>query len=164
MTLPLTPARVSLNKRLAALLCMGVLGLAVFAVPQVRQKMLRNSGHDKLRELAWNPGDTYSSGRFFMWELYLQEAWNRPLIGHGGSSSYTFGMKANEWDHPHNELIRVFFDYGVVGLVLLGIPFLYTFRFALLDATRPFRLSARMLGRAPAADSSRWPSWGSRTM
>jgi O-antigen ligase len=131
MTLPLTPARISLNKRLAALLCMGALGLAVFAVPQVRQKMLRNSGHDKLRELAWSPGDTYSSGRFFMWELYLQEAWNRPLIGHGGSSSYTFGMKANEWDHPHNELIRVFFDYGVVGLVLLGIPFLYTFRFAL---------------------------------
>jgi len=137
LTLPLTPSRQSPKKRLMAVIVVGFLGIAVLSVPQVRDKMLSYSGHDSLRELVRSPGDTYSSGRFAMWRLYMSEAWERPLLGHGGSTAYAFGMEIAGWDHPHSDYIRVFFEYGIIGLILLGIPFLYT----LLLAYRQIRVT-----------------------
>jgi hypothetical protein len=129
MTLALTPTRQPLQKRLLAVIVTGMLGIAVLSVPQVKDKMLDYSGHDSLRELARNPGDTYSSGRFFMWELYLREAWKQPLLGHGGNASQQFGVNLAGWAHPHCDYIRVFFEYGAIGIVLLGIPSFYTLVF-----------------------------------
>jgi O-antigen ligase len=89
--------------------------------------MLHDSGHDSLVELARNPADIYSSGRFAVWRLFVEEALKLPLSGHGGNASYYFGTAiADYWDHPHCDYIRVLFDYGVIGLALLGAPMLYT--------------------------------------
>lgn len=129
MTLPLTPARLGWKRRLMAIAAVGVLGLAVLSTPQVRGKMLNYSGHDSLRDLARNPGDTYSSGRFYMWSQYVTKAWERPLLGHGGCTSLPFGLEIAGWDHPHCEFIRVFFEYGFIGIILLAIPSLHTLVF-----------------------------------
>jgi len=143
LTLPLTPSPQPMQRRLIAVFMGIVLVLAAFSLPATRQKMLMNSGQDSLRGLAAHPGDVYSSGRFSMWRLYMDEALKQPLLGHGGNASYYFGVDLAGWEHPHSDYIRVFFDYGLIGVMLLGLPVLHT----LVDTYRRVRLAGSVVTR-----------------
>ena len=143
LTLPLTPLRLSFAKRSLTIMCFVVCVCAVLALPNVRGKMLKNTGYDSLLDLMRNPQDLYSSGRFYMWGEYVREARKRPLLGHGGNASYWFGMNLAEWAHPHCEYIRVLFDYGIVGLALLGVAIINT----LITAYRGVRNASSLVVR-----------------
>lgn len=63
--------------------------------------------------------DFNTEGRANIWGLLLHEASDRWLLGHGvGSASQLVGETFTGLDQPHNEYLRFYFDYGVVGLAL----------------------------------------------
>lgn len=61
-----------------------------------------------------------SSGRFSQWREALAASLATPLFGNGGM---TFTDPANSFSfiyaHPHNSLVQIFFEYGLVGLFLV---------------------------------------------
>jgi len=63
------------------------------------------------------------SGRIFIWGYILNEALDKPWIGHGFHSVWKvippFGPDQFEAGHAHNELLQQFYTYGVVGIVML---------------------------------------------
>ena len=87
------------------------------------------------------PGGVYLSvsGRGTLWEATWRSALESPVVGHGaGSTRAPLARVAEASSHPHNDYLRVFHDYGLIGLgLLLGA----------LGA--PALLAARSLRRLP---------------
>jgi O-antigen ligase len=127
MTLMMCPEKIGVYKRLAAASLVVVLALAVFSLPTMRAKM-SHSQNASLAELIRGEEQLNTSGRLNAWELYLHEAMREPLFGLGGNSSGEFGRSnigsLDSWHHPHNEYIRILFEYGAIGLLcFLGAHF-----------------------------------------
>jgi O-antigen ligase len=63
------------------------------------------------------------SGRIFIWAYILNEALDKPWIGHGFHSVWKvippFGTDQFEAGHAHNELLQQFYAYGIAGVVML---------------------------------------------
>lgn len=63
------------------------------------------------------------SGRIFIWTYILNEALDKPWIGHGFHSVWKvippFGSDQFEAGHAHNELLQQFYTYGIAGIVML---------------------------------------------
>jgi exopolysaccharide production protein ExoQ len=70
---------------------------------------------------AGNQSETLT-GRVGIWGYILNEALDRPWIGHGFHSVWKvippFGVDQFEARHAHNELLQQFYAYGVVGVVM----------------------------------------------
>jgi len=78
---------------------------------------------------SFNPKIVKSSGRLTNWPVYFQGIKNI-WIGEGCGSSMDYGLKtfrSKKWSHPHNEFIRVIFEFGIIGFILLILPFSYIF-------------------------------------
>jgi len=73
---------------------------------------------------------TTFTGRTLIWQHTLNKSLESPITGHGyGVSRLTMGKVPNvEWDvaHCHNELLEVFFNTGVLGLIPLLAMFIYS--------------------------------------
>jgi O-antigen ligase len=106
-------------KKVMAALAVLVLGYLLFTTEPVQQNLFR-SGSGTLSELLEaDPATTKSGGRLYAWPIYFAEIAQEPWIGHGGTATVEFGLENfGGWSHPHNEYIRLLFDYGIVGLVL----------------------------------------------
>ncbi len=66
-----------------------------------------------------------SAGRFELWELLWKSAQEHPIQGQGaGSASYECWRDFAEIAHPHNDYLRLFFDYGILGFLLFWSFFL----------------------------------------
>ena len=131
LTLPLSPARVPLLRRLLLAYTVVFLGLLAFSIPATRVKF-SYSGEVSLVEVLKDPSLLNTTGRLYMWELLWEEAWKNPVFGAGGNAHGHFGEQAYGTDNPHNDYIRVFFDYGLLGLLLLGVPMVYTLAYTYL--------------------------------
>lgn len=59
-----------------------------------------------------------SSGRMSMWQVTAKEILNRPLFGHG-ESQFRFHPVTRQFNlfHPHNSVIQIAFQWGVVGAI-----------------------------------------------
>jgi exopolysaccharide production protein ExoQ len=72
---------------------------------------------------AGNQAETLT-GRTAIWATALDEALNRPIVGHGFDSMWKvippFGPDAFEPRHAENEFLQQFYAYGAAGLVLLA--------------------------------------------
>ncbi len=127
LSLVLLPMPLREQKRITAFLVSLFLVVLVFSLPVIDQKMSKSG--EGLMYIVQNPGELHTSGRAELWPMLLEEAWKHPFLGGGGSSSEVYisayGISGHG-GHPHNEYIRVFFDFGIVGLVLLGFPVIYT--------------------------------------
>ena len=61
-----------------------------------------------------------AEGRTKVWGVLWSEVPNDLLIGHGpGAASARSILVDPAFDHPHNDYLRILYDFGVVGLVLL---------------------------------------------
>jgi hypothetical protein len=73
---------------------------------------------------------TTFTGRTLIWQHTLNKSLESPITGHGyGISRLTMGEVPNvEWEvaHCHNELLEVFFNTGILGLIPLLAMFTYT--------------------------------------
>lgn len=81
------------------------------------------------------------SGRFGMWLYFLDEALQRPWIGHGFHSVWKvvppFGNDEFEARHAHNEVLQQFYAYGLLGVAMFaGIYSSFYMQIRRLDAGR----------------------------
>jgi hypothetical protein len=103
-----------------------VAGLGLFYTGPVQENLFKE-GHGTLADLfSFDPHIVNTSGRLVAWPEFLKGIENR-WTGDGATSSAEFGYGMfRGWTHPHNEFIRILFDYGIIGFILLSIPALWT--------------------------------------
>lgn len=66
-----------------------------------------------------------TSGRSALWQLTLDSANTSPLTGHGpGSASELIIAHFPNVGHPHNEYLRIYHDFGLVGVCLFVVAYL----------------------------------------
>jgi hypothetical protein len=96
----------------------------VFTLPVLRERTFYDGvyNYDALMNLEVN-----TSGRELAWpyfyELLGSGGWLQLAFGRGPGSASDLGsaMFGAGWAHPHNELLRVAIDYGLLGLVSFAI-------------------------------------------
>jgi O-antigen ligase len=118
LTLPLTPARMALRYRVVLIVVGMALGLGFFHLPRVQQKMFF-SGQGTLKDVRFSNEDFRTNGRLAMREALWEGIAQRPVWGHGADASDAVSYETAEQVHPHNDYLRVLYDYGYVGLVVL---------------------------------------------
>jgi O-antigen ligase len=121
VTLPATYAPASHRLRLGIILLVAVLGIAVFQSERVQRKMFQ-SGSGQLADLRLDNPDLQTSGRALTWELMLEQARTKPWFGHGANANEAFILETfGVTGQPHNDWVRLFFDYGYVGAALFAV-------------------------------------------
>jgi O-antigen ligase len=74
-------------------------------------------------------GYTFSAtGRTELWSLTWHQFEESPWIGQGAGASEEYLTALGGASHPHNDYLRLLFDYGIVGTALwtLGIVLIMT--------------------------------------
>lgn len=99
-----------------------LLALAAFYTEPVQQNLF-HQGYGSLQDLlSFDPEVVSLSGRLNAWPQFLAAIENR-WFGDGAAASAVFGYATFQgWTHPHNDYIRILFDYGYVGCILLALP------------------------------------------
>lgn len=74
---------------------------------------------------AWDFGEVSIStqGRARVWELLLSNSYDSWLFGHGAGSASQLVGELTRLNHPHNEYLRLYFDFGIVGLSLFVVGY-----------------------------------------
>ena len=129
-------------RRLGACLLIGALCLGLLYTAPVQQQLFAG-GQGGVADLL--DGGVQGTGRFAAWPLILAEAQEQPILGAGVNASYNFVPTV--WDRmaaPHNDYLRIGFEFGVVGL---GI-FLLVVAWQLVDLARWSRRSHGSVSRA----------------
>jgi hypothetical protein len=104
-----------------ALLCLTFIFLFQYHI--IQAYLFRYAHGDMIDLLTFDPNIIKTSGRLYAWPIYWDEIMKQPWFGHGSTMSVDFGnMNFKGWSHPHNEYIRILFDYGFIGALLFLIP------------------------------------------
>jgi O-antigen ligase len=150
LTYPLALAPLKIRKRVLILLVVGCLGVVLFYSERIQHKMFF-SGHGTFADLNLDNPDFRTTGRITMWDRMVPAIEERPFLGYGANasepfvSSFTGGLV-----HPHNDWLRLAFDYGYLGCVVFGVSLLAQVRHSLVRA-RKNRGQARILFYAGAS-------------
>lgn len=108
--------------RVFAVVFLTAMAFAVFSLPAMQSRLFPQTGSGTLTELLTSKST--GTGRFDAWPLILEKAWERPLAGHGVASAFDYVPTIwNRMDSPHNELLRVGYEFGWLGLIALGTAF-----------------------------------------
>lgn len=116
LTLPLTFGPLAWWKRIVIVICAAIFGLLIFNTERVQNKMFY-SGQGTIFDIRYDNPDFQTSGRGFIQEKMEKELEESPWFGYGANASeefvsdYTEGLK-----HPHNDYLRLAFDYGYFGM------------------------------------------------
>jgi O-antigen ligase len=123
----LTFAPLPLWKRIAILIGVAILAFLVFNTERVQNKMFY-SGEGTVFDLSLDNPDFKTSGRTFIREAMQEEIKDSPWFGHGANASEEFVVElTGGLTHPHDDYLRLAFDYGYVGtLVFIGCLILQT--------------------------------------
>jgi O-antigen ligase len=121
VTLPFTLAPLGWQRRA---LCIGLIAIAflgVFETERFQRKMFV-SGHGDITDLAFDNPNVFMSGRRRVWEYMEWQISERPWFGYGANASEAVvaGL-TNGATHPHNDWLRVRYEYGTFGAVVLGL-------------------------------------------
>jgi O-antigen ligase len=75
------------------------------------------SGRGDIRDLKFENPDLFTAGRSRLWDLMTEEIKQKPLWGHGANASENFVLLVtwNTLTHPHNDWLRLLYDYGLIG-------------------------------------------------
>jgi O-antigen ligase len=104
--------------RLLIAACALVLGLIAFFTPKVQYKMFY-SGHGALQDLRTDNPNLQMNGRKSMWATLTSHIDEAPILGHGGNADRTYLLNAGNTTYlPHNDWLRIAFNYGFLGLAL----------------------------------------------
>jgi O-antigen ligase len=120
VSLPFTFAPLNFAKRLIFIIVIAVAGLYVFTTERVQQKMFYG-GSGTIQDVRLENPDFATSGRTFMWRALEYEINKEPWFGHGANAVEPFLRKIqgqNALTHPHNDWLRLQYDYGYVGMLL----------------------------------------------
>lgn len=110
---PLAPWR-----RLLIVAAALVIGFVVFNMPLVQRKMFW-SGRGSIGDVVWENTDLRKHNRDRMWRRLWSGVEEQPWLGHGGNADATDLLNAGFPTHlPHNDWVRILFNYGIVGCAL----------------------------------------------
>jgi O-antigen ligase len=132
LTFPLCFGPIKLRKRLLSLALIGAGGLLIFFTPRMQTRMFY-SGSGTISEMSFDNPDFATGGRSTLWPEFTQEIEKKPWLGHGANASERFAMVVAEGvEHPHNDWLRLLYDYGYLGAALFALTLLaqvfHTFR------------------------------------
>ena len=103
-------------------------------MPRTQEKMFY-SGRGTLSELRLDNPDFATSGRSYMWDMMKPQIESEPLFGHGANASELFvSVLTGGLAHPHNDWLRLLFDYGYLGTLIFAFCLLWQFFHALKRA------------------------------
>ncbi len=119
-SLPGTFAPLSVKRRLIIIAITIALGIPLFYSGRVQQKMFF-SGEGTLSEARLNNPDFRTTGRKTIWDAMTHEIDKEPWFGHGANSSEPFiSMLTGGIVHPHNDWLRLLYDYGYFGTAIFA--------------------------------------------
>lgn len=101
-------------RKLAVLGVIGLIGVGLLSTPIFQERFFKGEtgGVDKISQ-----GEFDSAGRFDVWPLILDEALERPWLGHGvGTVQRIVPLLWTEVYHPHNDYLRLGYELGIVGI------------------------------------------------
>jgi O-antigen ligase len=124
LTLPLTFAPLNLFKRVLFIGTVVFFGIVVFNSERVQKKMFY-SGRGSISDIRKSNENFRTAGRSTMWDKMIPEIEEMPLLGHGANASEPFVSRlTGGLTHPHNDWLRLLFDYGYVGTALYAFTIL----------------------------------------
>ena len=120
-TLPASFAKLKLGKRMLFGGLILAAMLAVFYTPRVQEKMFR-SGHGGITDLSIDNPNLQTSGRLAIWDAMEARIRLKPWFGYGANSSEAFVKSlTGGLTHPHNDWLRLRYDYGYVGTGIFAL-------------------------------------------
>lgn len=121
LSLPLTFAPMKMLKRIVLASLIIAAGYGLFYTERVQEKTFY-SGSGTLQDVSRENPDFATSGRKSIWEHMQTEIDKQPWFGHGANASEPFVVRlTGGLTHPHNDWLRLLFDYGYFGTVIFGI-------------------------------------------
>jgi O-antigen ligase len=87
------------------------------------QKKMFYSGQGTIEDVKFGNPDFFTAGRSHLWDHMIEEIKIRPIWGHGANASEEFVLSVT-WGtlvHPHNDWLRLLYDYGLVGVCIFVI-------------------------------------------
>lgn len=121
-TIPLSFSPVKRKTRLLLSFLIFVMAISLFYTDRMQQRMFF-SGKGELKDLFWENPDLKTNSRKYIWDNMKHEVLKKPLWGHGTNTSeffvsiITFGTVL----HPHNDWLRLTYDYGFFGTIIFLI-------------------------------------------
>lgn len=121
VSLPLTLAPLKLVKRLIVIAGVCILGTGMFYTERIQQKMFY-TGEGELADVRLDNPQFRTTGRVAMWDAMSNEIEKSPWLGYGANATDEFLRQyAGFTTHPHNDWLRLRFDYGYVGAIVFGL-------------------------------------------
>jgi O-antigen ligase len=146
LTLPLTLAPLSVKKRLIAVAVLVAAGLLVFQSERIQSKMFY-SGQGTLSDAVTGVADLFSgkepasydfatTGRRSMYDVLVAGLDEAYWLGHGANTTEAISMAISGVGHPHNDWLRLRYEYGILGMLLFALTLLAQMGHALLRLRR----------------------------
>ncbi|KUG22896.1 o-antigen polymerase [hydrocarbon metagenome] len=124
LTLPLTFAPLATLKRAIIFFLIIIIGIGIFYSPRMQKKMFY-SGRGTLEDVKWENEDFATTGRSYMWSKMWERIDEQPLLGYGANASESFISKLTRGlKHPHNDWLRLLFDFGYIGVIIFALSLL----------------------------------------
>ncbi|WP_375388154.1 O-antigen ligase family protein [uncultured Amnibacterium sp.] len=104
-----------------ALVVLAILAIAAFlSVPSLRDRFLVGDNGVDVGGVALN-----TSGRAQIWAVVIQDSLSAPWIGQGaGTASDLLAARYPDIAQPHDDYLRIWHDFGLVGLALFLVAVL----------------------------------------
>jgi O-antigen ligase len=146
MTIPFTFASLKIKNRLIFLTIIAVVGVSLFYTERVQRKMFY-SGAGTLQDIRFSNPDFFTTGRTRLWDLMIEEIKAKPFWGHGANASeeFVFSVTWRSLTHPHNDWLRLLYDYGFVGASVFAFCLIAQIIHLLKTAKRTFGESRILL-------------------
>jgi O-antigen ligase len=121
LSLPMTFAPMRIIKRVFFSILIIMTAIPLFYSERVQQKMFY-SGKGTIAEVHPDNPDFATHGRTVIWEAMGTGIDEKPYFGHGANASETYLSSIfTGVTHPHNDWLRLLFDYGYFGTVIFGL-------------------------------------------
>jgi len=120
LSLPFTFAPMKPVKRVLLFVLIIAAGYGLFFTKRVQEKSFY-SGSGTIQEVSSDNPNFATSGRKYIWEHMEGEIDKAPWFGHGANASEPFVMRLAGLTHPHNDWLRLLYDYGYFGTIIFAI-------------------------------------------
>ena len=125
------PGYKGLKWRLLLLIIILIMGLIVFYLPAMQQRLFPETGSGSISDLFTSKQS--GMGRFEAWPLIFEKALEAPILGHGVASAFDYVPTI--WDRmrsPHNEFLCIGYEFGLVGLLIYLFVMRYQMKYLTL--------------------------------
>lgn len=127
---------ISRRRRVMIAVTAVVFGVLALYTPKIQHKMFY-SGHGTLADLSFDNPNLQMNGRAAMWDCLKAGAAEKPWLGHGGNADRARLLQSGFLTYlPHNDWLRLQFNYGILGILLYAATLLAQ----VFHARRTFRM------------------------